>query len=166
VAASNITATGATLNGTVNPNGATTTAWFEYGLTADYGSNTPSAKVGSGTNEVSVSQAVVGLRAGTNYHYRLVVTNSGGTSLGADTVFRTASLFTVPTIRCCALLPDGLFQIQFEGLAGASYSVLASTNLTSWEVVGTATETAPGVFEFTDTQAPEHDCRYYQLRSP
>ena len=95
-----------------------------------------------------------------------MATNYGGTTLGAEVVFQTASLTAAPTIRRCVLLPGGCFQLQFEGLAGASYSVLASTNLTNWEVIGTATETAPGTFEFTDTEAPEPDCRFYRLRSP
>ena len=37
LAVSGIGATNATLNGTVNPNNATTTAWFQYGLTTAYG---------------------------------------------------------------------------------------------------------------------------------
>jgi len=37
LSATGVTATNATLNGTVNPNGVATTAYFEYGLTTDYG---------------------------------------------------------------------------------------------------------------------------------
>jgi hypothetical protein len=37
--AGEVTAAGATLNGTVNDNGSTTTVSFDYGLTTDYGSN-------------------------------------------------------------------------------------------------------------------------------
>ena len=39
LAASGVTATSATLHGTVDPNGAVTTAYYEYGLTTNYGSN-------------------------------------------------------------------------------------------------------------------------------
>src|SRR5437867_865389 len=36
--AQSVTATSATLQGSVNPDGAATTAWFQYGLTISYGS--------------------------------------------------------------------------------------------------------------------------------
>ena len=42
--ATSITSTNATLNGTVNPNGAATTAYFRYGLTTSYGSYTVSVR--------------------------------------------------------------------------------------------------------------------------
>ena len=45
-AASGITLSGATLNGTVNPNGTATSGFFEYGLTAAYGSTTPVQALG------------------------------------------------------------------------------------------------------------------------
>ena len=52
--ASNIKATGARLNGTADPNGASTVAWFEWGSSTAYGNNTsPSSNVGSGTSPVS-----------------------------------------------------------------------------------------------------------------
>jgi hypothetical protein len=38
LAATGVTATNATLHGTVNPNGSVTTAYFQYGLTTNYGS--------------------------------------------------------------------------------------------------------------------------------
>ena len=36
------------LNGSVNPNGAGTVAWFEYGLTTSYGGASPSTNAGNG----------------------------------------------------------------------------------------------------------------------
>jgi hypothetical protein len=39
--ATNVTAFSATLNGSVNPRGATTMVYFQYGLTTSYGSTTP-----------------------------------------------------------------------------------------------------------------------------
>ena len=87
---SNVTSTGAQLNGSVNPNGFSTTYHFEYGLTASYGSATQSGSAGSGTNAVSVDATLNGLTSGGFYHYRLVASNSGGTTSGSDTSFATA----------------------------------------------------------------------------
>src|SRR5438045_2445974 len=85
--ASNLSATSATLSGTVNPNGRATNWHFEYGTSTSYGSSTPSQNAGSGTTPVNVSAPVSGLRTGVVYHFRLVATNSAGTGRGADHTF-------------------------------------------------------------------------------
>src|SRR5437016_6227711 len=82
-AATNLSASSATLDGTVNPNGRATTWYFEYGASTSYGSNTPSQNAGSGTTPVNVSAPLSGLRTGVVYHFRLVATNSAGTGRGA-----------------------------------------------------------------------------------
>jgi hypothetical protein len=81
--------TSATASGTVNPNGQSTSWYFEYGTSTSYGRRTASRSAGSGTNNVQVSGALTGLTPGTTYHYRLVATNGGGTSRGADGIFTT-----------------------------------------------------------------------------
>jgi hypothetical protein len=87
--ASNLTGTGATLNGTVNPEGFETSYYFEYGTTLEYGTKTASVIVGSGTSPVEVSQAVGGLKEGTKYHFRIVASSSNGERRGLDQTFTT-----------------------------------------------------------------------------
>ncbi len=89
-AAQNITRSSATLTGIANPKGTATTYYFQYGPTTAYGAMTPAGNAGSGSSGVSLSATVSGLALNTAYHYRLVVTNAGGTSFGADTTFVTA----------------------------------------------------------------------------
>ncbi len=84
-----ITSTSATLQGTVNPNGANTTYYFEYGTTTSYGLTTDSASASSGTSDLSVNTGVTGLSNATTYHYRITATNSGGASHGGDRTFST-----------------------------------------------------------------------------
>ncbi|HXR48526.1 MAG TPA: hypothetical protein VN784_13910 [Candidatus Limnocylindrales bacterium] len=80
----------AMLNGTVTPNGADTTAWFQYGTTTNYGLITPTAIVsGTNTTSVTVSNLVSGLSALTLYHFQLVGTSIAGTTNGADQTFST-----------------------------------------------------------------------------
>ncbi len=86
-AASNVTCTGATLNGTVNPSGLATTYHFEYGTTTSYGTNTPVTSAGAGNAAVTVNAPITGLTAGTMYHYRLVAVNSDGTTNGDNMTF-------------------------------------------------------------------------------
>jgi phosphodiesterase/alkaline phosphatase D-like protein len=89
--ASSITATGATMSGTVNPFGQATMAHIEYGTDTSYGTSTPAFSVGAGKTAVSVSVGVNTLTPGTEYHYRVVATNATGTSNGGDSTFTTAS---------------------------------------------------------------------------
>ena len=95
-AATSVGSTSATLNGTVNPNGASTTVFFQYGTTAAYGSQTAN-QVFTGNSVQNVTANVGGLTANTTYHYRLVAKNAGGTSTGSDVSFTTASPTPTPT---------------------------------------------------------------------
>ena len=86
-----VTATSATLTGTVNPEGQAATYYFQYGTSTAYGSTTPSpaANAGSGTMNVNVSATAGSLTPNITYHYRVVATNASGTSTGADHTFKT-----------------------------------------------------------------------------
>jgi endonuclease I len=90
LAATDVTTTGATLHGTVNPNGAATTVSFEWGTTTAYGQTTAVQAVGAGTTAQAVSAALTGLAPCTAYHYRATATSAGGTATGDDAGFRTA----------------------------------------------------------------------------
>ena len=50
--AANITATQAVLQGSVNPNGLPTMAWFEWGTTTNYGNFTAESTLGSGVRRL------------------------------------------------------------------------------------------------------------------
>jgi len=73
-AATGVSAIGATLNASVNPNGVATSVYFNYGPTTAYGSSTPPQSIGSGVGAVAVSAAVTGLTAGQTYHFQAVAT--------------------------------------------------------------------------------------------
>ena len=92
--ASPVTATGATLKATVNPEGSATTYQLEYGTTTSYGSKIPLSpkSIGSGISNVSISEAISGLSQATTYHYRVVASNAAGTSYGADKTLTTLKL--------------------------------------------------------------------------
>ena len=70
-----ISAKGATLSGVVNPMGNNVEAWFEWGTSTAYGSNTPPVSVGAGFNVVFVNTNITGLMTNLAFHYRLVVSN-------------------------------------------------------------------------------------------
>jgi len=96
-AATGVTPTAATLNGSVDPNGRETTWYFEYGTNSSYGTKTAAQSAGSGTTARSVAAGVSGLAVGRTYHFRLVATSDAGTSRGADRTFSTAGAPTAST---------------------------------------------------------------------
>ncbi len=85
-----VSATGVTLTGVINPNGAATGWRFEYGLSPNYGTFTTGGTVPSGKTPVIVAQALAGLEPGTIFHYRLVAFHGTvATSYGTDEIFMT-----------------------------------------------------------------------------
>lgn len=93
IAASGITTTTATLNGTVNANYLSTVVTFEYGTSIDYGSTataTQSPVTGSISN--AVSSPINGLTAAVVYHFRIKTVNELGTTYGSDLTFTTFSV--------------------------------------------------------------------------
>ncbi|HKU73552.1 MAG TPA: zinc-dependent metalloprotease family protein [Pyrinomonadaceae bacterium] len=93
-AASNINLTSATLNGTVNPNGSPTDAWFEWGTSANLSNfnSTDSQGMGAGTDNAPLSMILNNLSGNTTYYFRIAASNSGGTTKGT-----IHSFITIPT---------------------------------------------------------------------
>jgi hypothetical protein len=89
--------TSAELTGSVNPNGADTIYYFEYGTGPNYGQTTGATDVGSGTTTVSITYPLDGLTPGETYHIRLVAANALGTVYGQDATFQTSAAPSVTT---------------------------------------------------------------------
>lgn len=88
---------GATLNGTVAPEGEPLTACeFEYGPTAAYGSSAPctppASSIPADSALHSVESQIGGLQRNTIYHFRLVMHGGGGLDVGEDLTFTTHGL--------------------------------------------------------------------------
>ena len=97
--ATNIGTTTATLNGSANPNGASTTSWFRYSTTNPgscndtFGTRSPSTGgtvLGSGTAAVAYSRALTGLTAAGTYYVCAIASNSLGTRFGTVGSFTLA----------------------------------------------------------------------------
>jgi hypothetical protein len=77
----------ASLQGSVNPGGAATKYYFEYGTSLAYGTKTAETSAGEGVLDITEKETVSGLKSGTLYHYRIVASNSLGTAVGTDQTF-------------------------------------------------------------------------------
>jgi hypothetical protein len=98
--------TSATLSGSANPNGATSTGWFRI-ATSDpvtcndaFGTRVPSSSgtaLGAGTTFVAFNQSATSLSPGTQYWFCAIAQNSEGTSFGTVRTFTTPATPTVTT---------------------------------------------------------------------
>jgi hypothetical protein len=84
-----LTAQGVRLTGYVDPRGAVTSFYFEWGPTPGYGAVTSVGQLPASTVPLEVSATLTGLASGTTYHARLVAVNEHGTQFGPDVLFTT-----------------------------------------------------------------------------
>lgn len=118
--ATNITMTAATLNATVNTNGANSSLYFEYGTTTSYGSIANAAL--SASNSTATAQ-LSALAPNTTYHFRIDVASGGTVINGADQTFTTLTTIT----------PSLTLTVPSAGLVygqPATISILASSAAT------------------------------------
>ena len=86
-----------TLNGSVDPQGLTTTVYFQYGTTTSYG-HTTAMQTQTGNTFRNIAANISGLTANTIYHFRIVATNSAGTRYGSDKTLTTLSATGPPVV--------------------------------------------------------------------
>lgn len=80
----------AVLHAQVNPGGALTSFFFEYGPTSNYTSKTPLQSAGAAPQTVGALANLENLSPNTTYHFRIVASNTEGPPAeGKDTTFST-----------------------------------------------------------------------------
>jgi hypothetical protein len=86
--ATNIMNSSATLNGSLDPHGLTTSVHFQYGTTTSYGHTTPMQSQ-TGNTYRNIAASISSLTTHTTYHFRIVATNNAGTRYGSDRTLTT-----------------------------------------------------------------------------
>jgi hypothetical protein len=161
--AANVTQQTATIGGSVNPNGAATTYFFQYGPTSLYGAATPTAALAGGRSAKSVATPIAGLAPFIVYHYRLVANNAHGLSKGADRTFKTPrqplGLVLAATPNPLALGGTTTLAGTLTGTGNASRQVILQANpfpyTQGFQLVGNAqVANAQGGFSFPVLSVP------------
>jgi len=96
--ATGVTTSGAHLSAALDPNGAATSYYFQYGRSTSYGNRSTPATMPAGTSPVAVAADISGLRPYTRYHWRLYAKNSAGITRGRDHTFRTGRVASSITL--------------------------------------------------------------------
>lgn len=149
----------ADVKATVNPNYAATTYRFQYGPTASYGSETKEASLPADGQGHEVSAHLSGLVPGTEYHFRVVATNSIDTAEGADATFRT---FEVPGPF---ELPDHRAYEMVSPVAKNGGDIVTAPWQTRSSVDGNTVE-YPSLASFADAKGLTYQAQYVSRRTP
>jgi phosphodiesterase/alkaline phosphatase D-like protein len=98
-AATDLTASSATLHGSFAGNGEDTHYFFEWGTDTSYGKAAPltPGDAGQGSGTQNESAPLEGLAPDSTYHYRLVVSNAEGTTFGRDRTLTTLGRYQYST---------------------------------------------------------------------
>ena len=115
--ATDVLRTTAQLNGQVNPNGASTTYWFEYGETTGFGDISPILGAGNAKTNASVTVSVANLKPLTKYFFRVNAQNQYGTVNGTTMSFTTKgpAAMSEPTVNTTAVTDIGTKTAQLNG---------------------------------------------------
>jgi hypothetical protein len=147
-AATNVSTTSATINGTVNPNGTSTSAYFDWGTSTNY-ANSTSAIILSGTTTQAIHANLTGLSPNTTYHYRVAAGSTQGAGFGTDVSFKTSPTPT-PTATPTSTPSVGPPTINSPGATSSPGPELATLTPTfSWNSVTGATGYGLYIFDAT-----------------
>ncbi len=135
-----ITGTSALLGGTVNPGGASATAWVRVGVTNplacndSFGARLPATggtTIPAGTTAVAFSEGAMGLVPGATYYTCAVAQNSAGTAFGSLQSFTLPNRPTTTTVAASQVTNVGAVingSVTANGAPTTAYFRYATTN--------------------------------------
>jgi Zn-dependent metalloprotease len=134
-----VTETTATLHGQINPNDSFTSFYFEYGPSTALGFVTPTYPLSDATEFLNVSAAVNNLQRRQTYYYRLVATNSFGSSKSESASFFTAVKPIISSYTPITAPIDAVVTITGQNFNSMSEKNLVSFGATRASVLSSST---------------------------
>lgn len=177
-AATFITRSTVVLNGEVNPRGAQTSYWYEYGETNSMGSFSSPQLIGGGNIAYSAPKGITGLKTNTTYYYRLVAENEYGKTSGETMQFTTSATATpisfvspaIVTKNATAITPNSVVlngSVNANGPAASYWFEYGKTfglgNITPVTAASASTTTIQVATPLTNLQT--NTTYYYRLNA-
>lgn len=126
-AATSVSATRATMNAVVNPNGLATTVKFVYGQKADLSDGTDQeSRVDTSMTDTDISGTVTGLAEHTTYYFRVEATNAQGTAKGDILSFTTARPVGVTVNDAAEFTNKKSVTVSVTGPTGSTQAILSN----------------------------------------
>ncbi len=151
-AATSVSATGATLEASVNPRSLATSVRFEYGTSRSYGTSTADVAIGAGGSSTVVRVAVGALKPNTKYNFRAVATSAAGITRGSNRTFTTGKVPTGVAVTPSTVRPIWGNGVAFTGTVSGSGTTPVALEKQDfpfsgpWVQVATATSKSSGAF--------------------
>ena len=173
----------------VIPKGLPGAGQVQYGLNTSYPGVTPYIPFALSFLTTNLTQNLSNLIAGVTYHFRAVATNSMGSVVSSDYPFFIPSPYQVGDLNGDGIVDGNEYNVVLSnylsakanllltnvaGLGqsnvtfslaqplGGAFSVNVSTNFSTWQYLGPANP----FYEFTDTNAPAGQVRFYRISYP
>ncbi|MBM4159468.1 MAG: T9SS type A sorting domain-containing protein [Ignavibacteria bacterium] len=161
--ASNVTSSSARLNATVDTRGLSTTVVFEYGTSTSYGKQvTAAGSPFTAADAITVSADVTGLTGSTTYHYRVVATNSAGTTPGRDQSFVTLASGTIAVTSTPTVWATGFaYPVTWtsNNVAGTVTIRLSTNGGASYTTIGEFANTGSASVTVPTSASPSTNCK-------
>ena len=111
----------------------------------------------------TTSASIPALVEGTTYYFTVRVYDSLGEESDYSNEIRDTPPMVAARLQTRAA-PTGHFILTVTGEVGRTYSIQASSNLTTWTVIGTGMMPAGGSLDFIDTNAANFLKRFYRTQ--
>lgn len=130
------------------------------------GINSPNTPVSDSSGQIFFAPSTNGI--GNPYAAFAFIANDGLNDSSPASVTVNIGLPVMPQLANATSSGGmgGTFGLTFNGSSNATYRIWASTNLLEWDELGTATETPPGLYQFTDPAASNWAARFYRVGAP
>ena len=116
------------------------------------------------SNQTNATLTFASLQSTDAGTYTVLIGDANGNTLTSSNALLAVS--PVIILSKTARLTNGIFSFGYSNPSAIPFKVYASTNTTTWSMIGITTQASPGFFQFSDIASTNLPQRFYQLRWP